>query len=88
MKPAHGLHTTLFALLLVAFSVSAFAQNDDDCQTIEGVKGTSVSVDPNGNVYVIDGSTLYKLTQNGRSAPTNLATEIYRPRPIGTSSFK
>ena len=60
MKPAHGLLTTLLALLLVAFSVSAFAQNDDDCQTIEGVKGTSVSVDPNGNVYVIDGSTLYK----------------------------
>ncbi len=65
MKPAHGLLTSLLALLLVAFSVSAFAQNDDDCQTIEGVKGTSVSVDPNGNVYVIDGSTLYKLTQNG-----------------------
>ena len=65
MKPAHGLLTTLLALLLVASSVSAFAQNDDDCQTVEGVKGTSVSVDPNGNVYVIDGSTLYKLTQNG-----------------------
>jgi hypothetical protein len=65
MKPAHRLLTTLLALLLVAFSVSAFAQNDNDCQTIEGVKGTSVSVDPNGNVYVIDGSTLYKLTQNG-----------------------
>ncbi len=65
MKPVHGLLTTLLVLLLVAFSVSAFAQNDNDCQTIEGVKGTSVSVDPNGNVYVIDGSTLYKLTQNG-----------------------
>ena len=65
MKPAHGLLTTLIALLLVAFSGSAFAQINDYCHTIEGVKGTSVSVDPNGNVYVIDGSTLYKYARNG-----------------------
>ncbi len=66
MKPAHGLLTSLlFAMLLVAFSVSAFAQNNDYCHTIEGVKGTNVSVDPNGNVYVIDGSTLYKYARNG-----------------------
>lgn len=65
MNPTHGHFTTLIALLLVAFSGSAFAQINDYCHTIEGVKGTSVSVDPNGNVYVIDGSTLYKYARNG-----------------------
>ena len=55
----------LLFLLLFSFIASVSAQNSETCHTIEGVKGSSVAVDPNGNVYVIDGPTLHKLARNG-----------------------
>ena len=55
----------LLFLLLFSFIASVSAQNSETCHTIEGVKGNSVAVDPNGNVYVIDGPTLHKLVRNG-----------------------
>lgn len=53
---------------LILFSFLGFvnAQSiENQCKTIETVKGNAVSVDPNGNVYVVDGSSLYKLDANG-----------------------
>lgn len=55
-------------IFLILFSLLGFVSAQDfDFQrtTIESVQGDYVSVDPNGNAYVVDGSVLYKVDSAG-----------------------
>lgn len=56
-------------IFLILFSLLGFvsAQTSDfQRTTIESVQGDYVSVDPNGNAYVVSGSTLYKVDSAGQ----------------------
>lgn len=54
-------------LMLFSFFGFAFAQSlDNQCVEIKTVRGNLLSADPNGNLYVVDGPTLYKLDPDGK----------------------
>lgn len=51
-------------LLLFSLTLSLFAQ--DNVTVLEEMTGTQLYADPNGNIYLVDGSKLSKLDANGK----------------------